>query len=444
MNFNDEWKETEIGKIPEDWDIDTLNNVCLKITDGAHASPKSFLNGCLMASVKDMSDYGFVFEECKRISKEDYELLVKNDCKPLFNDVLIAKDGSFLKHIFVVKKEIDMVILSSIAILRPKLNEVSPEFLKYYLSSNETKQRIKEGYVTGSVLPRIVLKDFKTIKIILPSLSEQKAIAKILSSLDDKIEVNNQMNKTLEEIGQAIFKRWFIDFEFPDEEGNPYKSSGGEMLESELGLIPDGWEMGPLGNYVTISKGLSYKGSGLSDKGLPLHNLNSVYEGGGYKYAGIKYYTGEYKDRHIVYPGDLIVANTEQGFDYLLIGYPAIIPKHYGEFGIFTHHIFVVRPIDNKIITSYFLYLLLKNETFRQEVTSYTNGTTVNMLSSEGIKRPVVILPKMDIMKCFQDKVTPMFELMEVNYDENIRLSQLRDLLLSKLMSGEIRVKDIC
>ena len=95
----------------------------------------------------------------------------------------------------------------------------------------------------GSVFDTITRDTFDILKANVPPLAEQKAIANILSTLDEKIEVNNQINKTLENMAQAIFKQWFVDFEFPNEDGEPYKSSGGEMVESELGMIPKGWEV---------------------------------------------------------------------------------------------------------------------------------------------------------------------------------------------------------
>src|SRR5262249_41047132 len=153
----------------------------------------------------------------------------------------------------------------------------------------------------------------------------------------DKIQLNRRMNETLEALARALFKSWFVDFDPLRSKAEGRQSLGldAELAglfpdtfeDSMLGKIPKGWRVAPLGELTEAMKGLSYKGSGLTETGLPLHNLNSVYESGGYKYEGIKYYQGDYRERHILYPGDVIVANTEQGHDLLLIGYPAIVPK---------------------------------------------------------------------------------------------------------------------
>src|SRR5699024_7830849 len=118
-------------------------------------------------------------------------------------------------------------------------------------------KELVKSRIEGSVIPHLYQKDLVALKLPLPDLSEQKAISKILRTLDDKIEVNNQINKTLENMAQAIVKQWFVDFEFPNEEGEPYKSSGGEMVESELGMIPKGWEVKGLDEIAEFLNGLA-------------------------------------------------------------------------------------------------------------------------------------------------------------------------------------------
>jgi type I restriction enzyme S subunit len=204
--------------------------------------------------------------------------------------------------------------------------------------------------------------------------------------------------------------------------------------------VPRGWRVATLGDYIEPVKGLSYKGEGLCDDGIPLHNLNSVLEGGGYKYLGIKFYNGEYQERHIILPGDVIVTNTEQGFDFLLIGYPAIVPKYFGEIGLFTHHLFRVRPKNPALLTNHFIYLLLMAPLIREQVIGCTNGTTVNMMYVDGLKTPTFILPSAAIIQMFEKIVSPMFEIMENHEQQSRTLAQIRDAMLPKLMSGEIEV----
>src|SRR5690606_25131714 len=187
-----------------------LKDVCLRITDGAHYSPTGVKEGYPMLSVKDMRHNGFDYSDCRYISQKDYLDLVNGDCKPRKNDVQIAKDGSYLKHVFVTENESDEVILSSIVILRPNLNLINPYYLKYFLHSASVKKTVSKKYVSGSALPRIILKNFGEIEIISKSLLAQQKIAAVLSALDDKIELNNQINTELEAMAKTLYDYWFV------------------------------------------------------------------------------------------------------------------------------------------------------------------------------------------------------------------------------------------
>ena len=164
--------DSSLGKIPEEWEVVPLEDVCSRITDGAHRSPKTVDIGYPMASVKDMHDWGINVDTCRKISEEEFKNLVHNDCKMLKNDVLIAKDGSYLKHCFVVEKHIDVSLLSSIAMLRPN-ERIRPHVLAMTLKDSNIKNRMK-GYVSGAALPRIILKEFRKFEIVLPPFDLQK------------------------------------------------------------------------------------------------------------------------------------------------------------------------------------------------------------------------------------------------------------------------------
>ena len=225
------------------------------------------------------------------------------------------------------------------------------------------------------------------------------------------------------------------------QEGNKYKDDGGEMQDSELGSIPKGWRVVTFEDELEAERGLSYKGKGLAtNDAMPMHNLNSVYEGGGYKFEGIKYYSGEYKEKHIVQPGDLIIANTEQGHKYLLIGYPAIVPYVFGNVGIYSHHIYRLRPRPHSYLTSDFLYQLLLQPEIREQVVGFANGTTVNMLKIEGLQKPKFVLPPRYLVSKFFELAACIRLRHEENIKQSATLAAIRDALLPKLMNGEVSV----
>jgi type I restriction enzyme S subunit len=176
--------DSPLGQIPKGWEIASIEDVCDRVTDGSHSSPKSMDEGLPMASSKDLHDWGLTLETCRFISLEDFDDLVQNDCKPKKNDVLITKDGAnYLKYICVNRAEQDVVLLSSIAILRPNAR-INPHLLAATLSFPENKGRLK-NYVTGAAIPRIVLKDFKRFQFVLPSKHVQAEWAKLAEPLTE-------------------------------------------------------------------------------------------------------------------------------------------------------------------------------------------------------------------------------------------------------------------
>lgn len=179
---------------------DNLIDLCELVTDGSHHSPPSQVEGYYMASVKDMGMYKFNYSDCRKISQEDYEKLVKTGCSPKNNDILIAKDGSPLSNIFIYEEEHPMVLLSSIAIIRTNENRILPKYLKYYLQNPSIKKYIQTTYTSGSVIPRIILKDFKKFPINYPNIENQNRIINILETIDKKIEVNENINNCLSKI----------------------------------------------------------------------------------------------------------------------------------------------------------------------------------------------------------------------------------------------------
>lgn len=190
-----------------EWISQPLEKLCETITDGSHESPTECLDGFYMPSVKDMTENGFDFSNCKRISKADYERLVANGCKPEIDDVLIAKDGSMLKYVFPVKGNYNIVILSSIAILRPKKNLLSSLYLSYYFRQPRFVEQVIKGNQTGTGVPRIVLKNFKKIELRIPKdYKEQEAISNILADVDTDIWTLEKKLKKVMAVKQGMME----------------------------------------------------------------------------------------------------------------------------------------------------------------------------------------------------------------------------------------------
>jgi type I restriction enzyme, S subunit len=300
-------------------------------------------------------------------------------------------------------------------------DKISDNDFIFYLSRWDEVRAFAESNFEGTSGRQRVNKNcFENLNLNLPLLTEQISIAQVLSSLDDKIDLLHRQNKTLEQLAETLFRQWFVE----------------EADES--------WEITTLQTHTEIFRGLSYKGSGLTDiqQGVPMHNLNSVYEGGGYKYDGIKFYNGDYKERHLVNAGDIIVTNTEQGHELRLIGFPAIVPDYYGNTGVFSQHIYKLAPLKQSYLSREFIYYLLMTSTVREQVVAATNGSTVNMLAIDGLQRPEFQLPPKEKVKKFTLIIKDYWIKKNVNHNQIRTLTQLRNTLLPKLMNGEVRVKN--
>ncbi len=292
----------------------------------------------------------------------------------------------------------------------------------------------------GTVFQTITTKTFDEILIKVPPLKDQKAIAKILSDLDSKIELNQKMNSTLESIAQAIFKHWFIDFEFPNEEGKPYRLSGGDMVDSELGEIPKGWEVIKTGDVINVIRGVSYRSDQLKYSKEALVTLKSVIRGGGFTKNGFKSYLGAYKNNQVLHSNDVIVAFTDLTQLAEVIGRPALI-KETSEYKtiVASMDIGIIRP-QEYFPYKFFIYHLMRSEAFHSHVLGYVNGTTVLHLSNEGPKSFKFPCPYINSIVTFENFASQLYERVQNNSNQIEYLTSLRDLILPKLISGKIRV----
>ena len=338
-----------------------------------------------------------------------------------------------------------------LGLVRLDRDKMDPRFFLFYYISPQYQDFLRSRTVHGATVDRLLLTDFPAFQLPVPPLIEQQAIGVILGALDNKIELIRRMNRTLEEMARALFRSWFVDF-------NPVhaKAAGlppAHMDAATAALFPDrlgedglpaGWVNEPIGDHFRAKRGLSYKGSGLCKlgEGLPMHNLNSIFEGGGYKTDGIKFYKGPTQPRHAICGGDLIVANTEQAFDHELIGYSALVPSHYGPMGVFSQHLFKIDRKPSSPLSREWLHFALCTSATGTIVRSFSNGTTVNMLPPDAFELPLITVPTGAVVAAFNDTVRPMISRQEAAEVETQTLASLRDTLLPKPMSGEIRVRD--
>jgi len=312
---------------------------------------------------------------------------------------------------------------SHVTRVRLDLQKANPSYYYYYLQSHHGRAAIRSIVEQGAGASGIRGSDLAALEVLWHPQEEQTAIAHILSTLDDKIELNRRVSETLQAMARAVFKSWFVDFD-------PVRAKA------------DGWRFEEIGRHVESSRGFSYDGASIAQGGVPFHNLNSIFEGGGYKFEGIKSLSGEFDDRCAVMPGDVIVANTEQGHDRLLLGSAALIPQRYGPRTPFSHHLFRVRVRRGSPLRPVYLLHLLNDPGMHDLISRYGNGTTVNMLPADALGLPRIAVPPSGLVARFEAVVLPLHHRAETAVIESESLCALRDALLPKLISGELRLRD--
>jgi type I restriction enzyme, S subunit len=391
----------------------TLDSLCELITDGAHTSPREFPNGIPMMSVKDMTDKSFSYDNCKTISTEDAQELTAGGCRPKIGDVLIAKDGSVLKHVFTVKRPVDYVLLSSIAIIRPKKDKLISEFLEYKFKNPQFKSMVLSSFLGGSGVPRIVLRDFKKVLIDVPPLKEQKAIAEVLSSLDDKIELLQKQNETLEALAQTLFRQWFIE-------------------EAD-----DSWEEVELGELVDITSGYVHKSHELVEsEATPLLGMGVIGSSFLLKKEKARFISSNnYKSSQIVDKASIILSTRDVTQEAEMLGLPVLADDSFLG-SIVGSNMYLLRSLS---VPTLFVFHSLRTQRFRQYVKENASGSTILMLRKGDLVKYRLRLPKTGYSQL--DTIELLHNKIEKNANQSMTLMHLRDALLPKLMSGQVRVK---
>jgi len=278
---------------------------------------------------------------------------------------------------------------------------ISTRYFYYFLKSNYFLDQVF-SHSSGSAQPQLPIKDLREIVFPLPPLATQNRIAEILSALDDKIELNRQTNATLEAIAQAIFKEWFVDFNYP--------GATGEMIDSPLGPIPKGWRVVPLTSELNIVYGKNLPTSKLVQKGYPVFGGNGL----------IGYF-----DRYIYEEPQVIVACRGAASGKI----NQSLPKSF-----ITNNSLVFFIPESSNITFPFLKYFCLNTDF----TSYVSGSAQPQLTIEALEYANLLLPDIELLAAFTTLVSIFESEMRENDIESSTLAMIRDELLGNLMNGDI------
>ena len=460
------WKEYRLGD-------------CIEfIIDNRGKNPPLSNNGYELIetiSINSENKYPDYSKISKFVSKDTYNNWFRKG-HPKKGDILISTVGANIGRVSIMNENRGCIAQNLIG-LRTDKEKLVPDYLYYFLIKKSTQHTLSSLNI-GSAQPSIKVPHLLNILINVPNIQRQEEIANILSSLDEKIELNTQINQTLEQIAQALFKSWFVDFDpvrakvqalsdglsleqaeltamqaisgkTPEEltalsqtQPERYaelaetaKAFPCEMVEIDGIKVPKGWEVKRIDEIANIIKGKSYKSSELEKSKTALVTLKSFNSGGGYRLDGLKEYTGKYKPEQEVFAGELIIAYTDVTQAADVIGKPAMVmsDSNYQHL-VISLDVGVVRPFND--VYKHFLYCLAMTDSFQAHTKSFCTGTTVLHLGKDAVPSFEFINPSNELLHVFYKQTSPIFEKINLHIEENKNLEKVRDLLLPSLLSG--------
>jgi len=357
-----------------------------------------------------------------------------NKSKFKAGDILYGKIRPYFQKVY--QPNFDGICSTDIFVLNSKENGIVEQPFLYQLTKTKffTDKAVETS--TGTKMPRADWNSLSNIEFLIPPLPEQRAIASILSALDDKIELNLQMNKTLEDMAMTLYKHWFVDF-------GPFKDE--TFVESELGLIPEGWEVKKLGEILSIKHGYAFKGDFFTtdERQEVLLTPGNFNKNGGiqFNWSKQKFYSGKFPEDYILKKGDLLITLTDLTQSCEILGAPALIPDEDYKY-LHNQRLGLVQLRDTKF-TNEIIYFLANTYEYREFIKNSKTGSTVSHTAPNRIYDYKIAYPSNINLNELKDNLKNIIDKIHLNISENKTLLKQRDSLLPKLISGEISVKDV-
>lgn len=398
-----------------------LSDICEAIVDCEHKTAPSQSEGIPLIRTTDIENGKLKLNQTKRISENIYKNWTKR-LEPQAGDIILAREAP-VGEVGYVPEGQKVCLGQRTVLIRVNSRLACPRYVLYLLCSEEMRFKMA-SLAAGSVVPHLNMEDIRILPLgKLPNLKEQRIIADFLGALDDKININQKMNCTLEAVGEALFKRWFVDFEFPNQEGKPYKSTDGKMGASSFGEIPIDWSVGGLSDICEIVMGQSPPGETYNEvsKGIPF-------------FQGIRDFGFRFPSKRVYCTAPTRFA--EEGDVLLSVRAPV------GSLNIADEHCAIGRGVAALRLkgkqNSFLYYLLLATRLAWDKYDA--KGTVFGSATKQDVYDFKSVIPPKELRDRFGEFMGSLDKKILFNERESCNLTTIRDLLLPKLMSGKIRV----
>ncbi len=325
--------------------------------------------------------------------------------------------------------------------LRPITDITYPKYMAWYFRSNYFR-KVMTNKAVMTLRASLNEDIFNDIEIYLPDYETQKKIGDFLYDIECLRLNNISICADLEAMAKQIYDYWFVQFDFPDANGNPYKSSGGKMVWCEKldREIPEGWDVKSVGELCHENRGVSYTAKDLKDNGVHMLTLGCANKDGSFNETGIQSFDGKYSDDKVLKPFDLIIYNTDMSKDKFIAGRTIVVPDIFedGKNIISSHHLTTMHFDDDRL--KWMFYATSATNWFREYIKGFVAGTNVLGLDYVGVADFNMVIPEDNCLTDFADKLYKIEQQKSNLLKENQQLTELRDFLLPMLMNGQIKI----
>lgn len=417
-----------------------LSEVCLNIVDCPHSTPEWKNEGKRVIRNFNIVDGRLDFSDPYYVDEETYRARTKR-AVPKYNNIVFSREAPIGKCALIPEGFVGC-LGQRLVLLIVNESVCSPEYLLIALQSPFVLKQIEHMESSGSIVSNFGIGDLKNLQI--PIVDNQDAVVNMIKPLNDKIALNNSICSDLESMANLLYDYWFVQFDFPDENGRPYKSSGGKMVwNDELKReIPEGWEFMYLNGQYKIDRGVSYTTKDIeSGNGFAMINLACVDINRNYKDGELKYYDGKNAEKATASSCDMLIACTDLTRNRAIIGCPVLVPTDGIEY-VYSMDMAKISFTSNKLKDMY-MYMTLRTDCYHEYIKKWASGTNVLHLDLTGLDWYGISVPPIDLQKKFSEIVLDVHLKKSNLMSENRELAELRDFLLPMLMNGQIKIEDV-
>jgi type I restriction enzyme, S subunit len=414
-----------------------LKSVTFSVIDCPHSTPLWTESGKLVIRNFNIKNGQLNLSEKYFTNEENYIERTKR-AKPEPGDLIITREAP-MGEVCMVPEGIECCLGQRMVLIKPDPKLISKKYLLYAIQSKFVQKQIKVSDKTGSTVSNLRIPDLENLQIPRLDVKFENAIADFLFSLDAKIELNNRINAELEAMAKTLYDYWFVQFDFPDADGKPYKSSGGKMVWSEelKRDVPEGWSAGELSDIADLIRGVSYDKTDIKTSGskgvIPILRATNV-TGNVIDLQNMVYVTEEnVSPKQFLNKYDILITMSSGSID------------HIGKNGFFyfdckvSYGTFCAKLVA-KNNYKFYLFSYTQSDFMFQTIKNECLGTNINNLNSSLVNGFKIVIPANHLVSEFNTRVSNAFEKIGNNIRENQKLTELRDWLLPMLMNGQVKV----